>query len=160
MEDDLSEKQAYLLENILEKGYDAEEFMKHLQNKKGEASLDLSLWNLDELKEAVNEFTKGNKIIEDYNPNENENSEENNKEKKNEVFNIEKYCESTSENFGIIIKEEYGKCSISELTNFSKNENIKVKLSNPEKVSGGIFSKSFISYTVETQPFNFKTKKR
>ena len=160
MEDDLSEKQAYLRENILEKGYDAEEFMKHLQNKKGESSLDLSLWNLDELKEAVNEFTKGNKIIEDYNPNENENSEENNKEKKNEVFNIEKYCESTSENFGIIIKEEYGKCSISELTNFSKNENIKVKLSNPEKVSGGIFSKSFISYTVETQPFNFKTKKR
>ena len=160
MEDDLSEKQAYLRENILEKGYDAEEFMKHLQNKKGESSLDLSLWNLDELKEAVNEFTKENKIIEDYNPNENENSEENNKEKKNEVFNIEKYCESTSENFGIIIKEEYGKCSISELTNFSKNENIKVKLSNPEKVSGGIFSKSFISYTVETQPFNFKTKKR
>ena len=79
MEDDLSEKQAYLRENILEKGYDAEEFMKHLQNKKGESSLDLSLWNLDELKEAVNEFTKGNKIIEDYNPNENENSEENNK---------------------------------------------------------------------------------
>ena len=160
MEDDLSEKQAYLRENILEKGYDAEEFMKHLQNKKGESSLDLSSWNLDELKEAVNEFTKENKIIEDYNPNENENSEENIKEKKNEVFNIEKYCESTSENFGIIIKEEYGKCSISELTNFSKNENIKVKLSNPEKVSGGIFSKSFISYTVETQPFNFKTKKR
>ena len=62
MEDDLSEKQAYLRENILEKGYDAEEFMKHLQNKKGESSLDLSLWNLDELKEAVNEFTKGNKM--------------------------------------------------------------------------------------------------
>ena len=39
-------------------------------------------------------------------------------------------------------------------------DNIVVNVTNPEKVSGGIFSKSFISYTLETQPFNFKTKKR
>ena len=30
MEDDLSKKQTYLRENILEKGYDAEDFMKLL----------------------------------------------------------------------------------------------------------------------------------
>ena len=67
MEDDLSKKQTYLRENILEKGYDAEDFMKLLQNKKGEQSLDLSCWSLDELKEAVKEFIKDNKtIIEDY----------------------------------------------------------------------------------------------
>ena len=45
MEDDLSKKQTYLRENILEKGYDAEDFMKLLQNKKGEQSLDLSCWS-------------------------------------------------------------------------------------------------------------------
>ena len=34
MEDELAEKQAFLRENILEKGYDAEDFMKYLQSKK------------------------------------------------------------------------------------------------------------------------------
>ena len=160
MENDLSQKQAYLRENILEQGYDAESFMKFLQNKKGELCLDLSCWSLEELKDAVKEFIKDNKKTEDNEIEEEKNSNEEN-ETSNMVFNIEKYCRDNSEkeNFGII-KEEYEKCSITEFTPFSKKENIIVKLSNPEKVSGGIFSKSFILYTVETKPFNYRTKKR
>ena len=57
-DDDLNEKQTFLRENILEQGYDAEEFMKLLQDKKGESGLDLMSWNMDELKDAVNEFIK------------------------------------------------------------------------------------------------------
>ena len=60
MDDELSEKQAFLRENILDKGYDAEEFMKLLQTKKGEIGLDLGTWSMEELQEAVNEFTKEN----------------------------------------------------------------------------------------------------
>ena len=163
MEDDLSKKQTYLRENILEKGYDAEDFMKLLQNKKGEQSLDLSCWSLDELKEAVKEFIKDNKaIIEDYEADEEKNSNEiNNNNNSNVVFSLEKYSKENDEKENIeIIKEEYGKCLITEFTPFSKNDNIQVKLSNPEKISGGIFSKSFIIYTVETKPFDFRTKKR
>ena len=94
MEDDLSKKQTYLRENILEKGYDAEDFMKLLQNKKGEQSLDLSCWSLDELKEAVKEFIKDNKaIIEDYEADEEKNSNEiNNNNNSNVIFSLEKYC--------------------------------------------------------------------
>ena len=80
------------------------------------------------------------------------------------VFSLEKYCKENDEKENIeIIKEEYGKCLITEFTPFSKNDNIQVKLSNPEKISGGIFSKSFIIYTVETveaKSFDFRTKKR
>ena len=43
-DDDLNEKQTFLRENILEQGYDAEEFMKLLQDKKGESGLDLFLY--------------------------------------------------------------------------------------------------------------------
>ena len=53
MEDDLAEKQAFLRENILEKGFDAEDFMKLLQTKKGDIGLDLESWTMDELREAV-----------------------------------------------------------------------------------------------------------
>ena len=121
MEDDLSKKQTYLRENILEKGYDAEDFMKLLQNKKGEQSLDLSCWSLDELKEAVKEFIKDNKaIIEDYEADEEKNSNEiNNNNNSNVVFSLEKYCKENDEKENIeIIKEEYGKCLITEFTSF------------------------------------------
>ena len=47
MEDELAEKQAFLRENILEKGFDAEDFMKLLQNKKGDIGLDLASWSMD-----------------------------------------------------------------------------------------------------------------
>jgi sorting nexin-7/30/sorting nexin-8 len=159
MEDDLSEKQAFLRENILEKGYDAEDFMKLLQSKKGDVGLDLVSWTMEELREAVKEFTKENSGIE---TNDNKNGEDLNKEEDNEqneeVYDLDKFSKDHPEITGI--KEEYGKCAITEFTQFSDKNDITVKLSNPEKVSGGIFSKSFISYTVETQPFNFKTKKR
>ena len=159
MEDDLSEKQAFLRENILEKGYDAEDFMKLLQSKKGDVGLDLVSWTMEELREAVKEFTKENSGIE---TNDNKNGEDLNKDEDNEqndeIYDLDKFSKDHPEITGI--KEEYGKCAITEFTQFSDKNDITVKLSNPEKVSGGIFSKSFISYTVETQPFNFKTKKR
>ena len=156
MEDELSEKQAFLRENILDKGYDAEEFMKLLQTKKGEIGLDLGTWSMEELQEAVNEFTKENEDTE-----ETEKKEENKTETEedNMVYDLDQFSKDHPEG-SRIIKEEYGKCAITEFTEFSNKENIFIKISNPEKVNGGIFSKSFISYTVETHPFNFQTKKR
>ena len=164
MEDELNEKQTFLRENILEKGYDAEDFMKHLQSKKGELGLDLSSWSMDELREAVKEFTKENSDFEEGNENispgnlPKDENDENNYAPADEIYDLDKFSKDHPEGSGP--KEEYGKCAITEFTQFSDKDNIIVKVSNPEKVSGGIFSKSFISYTLETQPFNFKTKKR
>ena len=164
MEDELNEKQTFLRENILEKGYDPEDFMKLLQSKKGELGLDLSSWSMDELREAVKEFTKENSDFEEGNENispgnlPKDENDENNFPPADEIYDLDKFSKDHPEGSGP--KEEYGKCAITEFTQFSDKDNIIVKVSNPEKVSGGIFSKSFISYTLETQPFNFKTKKR
>ena len=164
MEDELNEKQTFLRENILEKGYDPEDFMKLLQSKKGELGLDLSSWSMDELREAVKEFTKENSGFEDGNENispgnlPKDENDENNFPPADEIYDLDKFSKDHPEGSGP--KEEYGKCAITEFTQFSDKDNIVVKVTNPEKVSGGIFSKSFISYTLETQPFNFKSKKR
>ena len=164
MEDELNEKQTFLRENILEKGYDPEDFMKLLQSKKGELGLDLSSWSMDELREAVKEFTKENSDFEEGNENispgnlPKDENDENNFPPADEIYDLDKFSKDHPEGSGP--KEEYGKCAITEFTQFSDKDNIVVKVTNPEKVSGGIFSKSFISYTLETQPFNFKTKKR
>jgi hypothetical protein len=39
MEDNIQDKQAYLRENVLEKAYDADEFMSYLQQKKVKTGL-------------------------------------------------------------------------------------------------------------------------
>ena len=162
MEDELNEKQTFLRENILEKGYDPEDFMKHLQNKKGEVGLDLASWSMEELKEAVKEFIKENSSLEgtENNPQAPSPKDEdlNNEPPNDEIYDLDKFSKDHPEGSGG--KEEYGKCAITEFTQFSGKNDIVVKISDPEKVSGGIFSKSFINYTVETQPFGFRTKKR
>jgi hypothetical protein len=47
---DIEEKQIYLRENILEKGFNGEEFMDFLTKLKGENGTNLSNWTLDEIK--------------------------------------------------------------------------------------------------------------
>jgi len=118
--------------------------MKYLQSKKGELGLDLGSWIINELHEVVKRFTKENSGIEDEKEEENINKEDDN----NEIYDLDKF----SKEHPVIIgsNEEYGKCAI---TNFTDKDNINIKVSEPEKVSGGIFSKSFILYTVEAQPF-------
>ena len=56
--EDLSqqEKQNFLRENILEKGYDVNEFVSFLQSKKGEAGSDISNWSMNDLYIVVKEF--------------------------------------------------------------------------------------------------------
>ena len=179
-EDDLNEKQAFLRETILEKGYDAEDFMRLLQEKKGESGLDLISWTMNELKDAVKEFIskkssefvplveeeekKDNNNIENKNEEENKNQNEQNEENENnlaapeEAYDLDKFSQEHPE--GSSQKEEYGKTTINEFTGFTDKEGIIVKVSSPEKKEGGIFSKSFISYLVETAPFNFRTRKR
>ena len=50
------EKQNYLRVNILEKGYDAEDFVAFLTTKKGEEGVNLSNWTLNELQSLVQEY--------------------------------------------------------------------------------------------------------
>ena len=56
MSDEDHQKQIYLRENILDKGYDGEDFASFLISKKGEEGVNLKNWSLDELKSAVQEF--------------------------------------------------------------------------------------------------------
>ena len=166
MEKDLQEKQAYLRENVLEKGYDADEFMSFLKSKKGENGLDLNNWTLNELKNSVKLFIL-QKIDEEPGEGINKNDEtENNangdmaqvKENSNSNFinenNNEIRSQPKEENL------EIEQCLISETTPLSKIDNVKIKLSSPKKIEGGLFQKSYILYEVFTEPYNYKTYKR
>ncbi len=50
------EKQNFLRENILEKGYDANLFVEFLIGKKGEEGADVGNWTMNDLQKVVKEF--------------------------------------------------------------------------------------------------------
>ena len=173
-DDDLNAKQSFLRENILEKGYDAEDFMKLLQSKKGESGLDLISWTMNELKDAVKEFIQNSspefvplteedknenlEAIKEEDKNDKNEQNDNNLPAPEEAYDLDKFNQEHPE--GSSEKEQYGKTTINEFTGFTDKEGIVVKVSSPEKKEGGIFSKSYVSYLVETSPFNFSTRKR
>ena len=56
MENELENKQTYLRTEILDKGYNAQEFFDFLVEKKGEEGGDLNNWLMIDLKAVVMEF--------------------------------------------------------------------------------------------------------
>ena len=64
------EKQNYLRENILDKGYDANEFLQFLIDKRGEDAGDVGNWTMKDLQLVVKEFIKlnGGQVEEEKKP--------------------------------------------------------------------------------------------
>ena len=62
MTDTEEEKQNYLRENILDKGYEAEDFVTYLTSKKGDEGINLGNWSLEELKSVVQEYISNNPL--------------------------------------------------------------------------------------------------
>jgi hypothetical protein len=161
MEETLKQKQLFLRENILDKGYNADDFMNLLHSKKGESGLDLNNWRMNELTSVVQEFISmlNNPIKNNI---QNQNQDNKIQPKKNiesdeyyEEICLKKYQEQKAEE-----EKEFGKCSKIEKTDFSKKNNIEIKISFPEKIDKGVFTKSFTSYLVETFPFKYQVRKR
>ena len=63
----IEEKQNFLREKILDKGYDTSQFVQFLTEKKGEDGADVANWTMEDLIQVVNEFIKlnGGEVEED-----------------------------------------------------------------------------------------------
>ena len=155
------EKQNYLRVNIMDAGYDANAFVEFLMGKKGEDGADVGNWSLPDLKNVVQEFIaiqNNNNIQQEENKEENDNKNDNEKkeQKEQKIQNKDKVEEC---NYGIL--SEYEKQCLKVLNNeITKCDNIKITVGNFEKVSGNLFSKSYVSYQVTTMPFNWNVRRR
>ena len=161
MEGDLEQKQNFLRINILERGCDAEQFMNFLQSKKGELGLDLNNWTLNELTLAVQEFNLLNNNMNAQN-NQNLNQEQQNEDEEN-IENSNKLIQmdiETNSNHKFQSQEEYIHCEKVVQNELLQSKEADIKLSFPEKVDGGIFSKSYVTYLMETIPMGVKIRKR
>ena len=147
----LEQKQTYLRENILENGNDAQQFMAFLQSKKGESGLDLNNWSIEELIPAVNEFISAHI--------------DNLSKEAQQGEQISEFQADNKNNEQIILKKDKGKdiylsCQKIQLNELSKNKNSNIRLSFSERVEGGLFSKSYVTYLVQTDPMGYKVRKR
>ena len=171
------EKQNYLRENILNRGYDANIFINFLKTKKGEEGADISNWSMPDLQQVVQEFislntlnymqnqinpqnqpydynqmNQSNPEINETNPQMNQTNEQNNQinEQNNQAQNSEIRA-LTEKDFGIIIPDikECKKTEITELFNF---KNVEITVSDPKKVDKGFFSKAYIDFEIKTEP--------
>ena len=186
-QESIEEKQEYLRENILEKGFDANLFADYLIQKKGEEGADIGSWSMNDLIKVVKEFvdkqtsflsgeenmippslspSNSNEINDNLNEINNQQQEgiqdnsNNNQEqnKKNEQPVIPQK-KINPEIYGIISPQTLP-CKMVDNTPLSAVENPKIIVSSPEKKEGGFFSKSYIAYLVTIKQLNINVRRR
>ena len=159
--DEERQKQQYLRENILNKGFDANEFMDYFKSRNGGQDINLNDWGMNELIEIVNGFysKKGQ-----YNLQNKDNNSfptiPNDLRSENDIENYDNQNNILNEDQNESIMEEYAKCIKIEKTDISKIEDLEIKVGYPEKIEPGLFSKSYISYVISTIPLGLNIRKR
>ena len=209
--DEVKEKQDYLRINILDKGYNADDFMQYLQMLRGEKGLLIENWSKNDLIKAVHDFQKlnplnenqinqsqdlsqsqylhqsnlflyqdqfqnqinnnednaqyqiGSAAIKSNNENQqdqqNQQNEENPENPENEnVHNLENG--NNNKNVNKTQAEEFLQCKKSERNEISSQFNLIITLSQPKVTEGSLFTKSFITYLVETKPLGLQVRRR
>ena len=187
MEDSsIIEKQNYLREVILDKGYDTTLFTTFLEKKDPEAGIDINKWTIEQLQIAVDEFCAQYEPTQDFTNNNNEdnfnnidneqpfqdeidnnyynnnNDIPNNIEPNiqvNEVIEPSNNSNNTTNN-NINNELTYIKCMRIGETEISKTSNVNITVSFPEIVESGFFSSKYVTYLVSTSPFDFKVRRR
>ena len=159
-QDEVKEKQEFLRIHILEKGYDADEFMEFLETLKGEKGLKIENWSKNDLIDAVQQFTLMNNPNKNNNKNNINNDIKNNKEK-SEIIAINENNENNfNDNNNHKIEQEFLQCKLTEKNGISSEQNLNIIVSEPKLTEGNFFSKSYLTYLIETNPLGFKVRRR
>ena len=160
------EKQNFLRKNILEKGYDGNQFALFLKSKKGEAGSDISNWTMPDLYDVVKEFISQNlpHLEHDSQPQQTQSLTQSQLNNSPAVATIQtaglnQNITLTEEDFGIAIPE-YLECLKSETNELSKYDYIEITVKEPKKVDNGFFSKTFVNFLITTNPININVRRK
>ena len=147
-ESEVQKKQELLQKEIISKNYDKTIFINFCLSKKKNGD-DLNEYTYDELVAVVKEFIASQKKEAEPEKKEEQQTKPEHEEK------VEKFNAEDDKNF----KEKKITCKKLEKTQLNDKE-IKVVISNPKTVDGGMFGKSYIKYVVATQPLDWRVERR
>ena len=185
MSDDLETKQQYLRSEIIDQGYNPEDFSTYMGNIRGEEGLNIENWTFSELQEIVSQFKsefaqyqqqqQPAEIQNEYNNDLNNQNVEEGHEQQDIESSIKdntvpvnrpflgnsssskdfKFPNEPFEEYEEIIKTE--KLESNELT--EKND-LYVTVSDPVKAKDGFFSSCYYNYTVKTNPVGYSVVRK
>ena len=184
MSDDLEAKQQYLRSEIINQGYNPEDFSTYMGNIRGEEGLNIENWTFSELQEVVSQFKsefaqyqqqQQAEIQNEYSNNLNNQNVEEVHEQQDIDYSIKdntvpinkpflnnsssskdfKFPNEPFEEYEEIIKTE--KLQNNELT--EKND-LYVTVLNPIKAKDGFFSSCYYKYTIKTNPVDYSVVRR
>ena len=171
------DKQTYLINEIIKKGYDAQEFSEFLSELKGEEKIDLEYWTMEELKNAVDSFTQSKnknneknesenspKQSDNQNKNNNKNLKNDNKKKSKNLFEdmSDSDEEDTNIDINVIIqdiKESKIECLKLKENEITKREDLYIELRLPSKSKSNMFTSS-TEFIIETKKLGWKTTRK
>lgn len=171
------DKQAYLINEIIKKGYDAQEFSEFLSELKGEEKIDLEYWTMEELKNAVDSFIQSknknnekNEIenlpeqTDNQNKNNNKKLKNGNKKKSKKLFEdmSDSDEEDTNIDINVIIqdiKESKIECLKLKENEITKREDLYIELRLPSNSKINMFTSS-TEFIIETKKLGWKTTRK
>ena len=181
-EEDLHSKQQYLRREIMDQGYDPQDFNNYMCSIKQEENIDLNNWSFQEIVNVVESFKESLKQNEEEDQVQNEEEPSpisenlyNEEVKENTTDSIpfkpkinihSDISRSTMQSLENQINspvnsdafDDYQKiipCQKLEKNELTYREDLYVTISEPVKVNPGFFSFSYYQYTVKTYPLNY-----
>ena len=174
----LEEKQQYLNSEIIQQGYDGNEFSAFISSIRGEQQVDLDTWSFEDLQAVVAQFKAQYQQNQANQENQNEqnvnNEEQNQNQTQEESQNQENSPENgeeqkiekkpSSENdfpenlldpLTLVIKTQH-----LQLNEISDNNDLFITISNPQRVKPGLLSIAYFQYDMETQPVGYKVVRK
>ena len=176
--EDISEKQKYLRAEILDEGYDPQEFNDYMCEARKVENIDLENWTLQEIKDIVKSFKE---YIKNKENNKNEEEEEINIDEVNHNINTindeeQEIKQSTNSNLKESISSTQStavitnnifdyykksiKCEKLEENLITNRDDLYITISDPERIKLGFFSIAYYQYTVKTFPLNFNVLRK
>ena len=163
----IEEKQNYLRQEIIVKGYSPDEFTNFLNNVKGEKAFDLNSWSLEELYSIVKQFQEVQEL-EKKMQNENINKKQIEIEKQNEnidkeIFLGEKEGDLWGDDTESEIKPNSSmiKCKKFEPSELIKNkEKLQIQITDVTIKKDSLFSLSYYEFNINNKLLNLDLKRK
>ena len=168
----LEEKQSYIKENLINKGYDSFLFTQFLCKKSGKQDFDLNDFTMKEISDGIKEFMHSTPLGKSVDSSAPPLHKSEKKEKKKNIFEsflgintIKKDDKShniskpdKNYDYGFRLPEKL-KCQNVEETEISRYEELPIKIGFPQKVEKGFLKKTIIYFTTIAVPLGKVVKR-
>ena len=161
MKENLEYKQQYLRNEIIDQGYNPDDFGEFMVKLSSDENPNLENWSFDELKYIVEKYKSTiSEILEKENSKEIQNNDIKQEEEQNEEIKDIQNKENEFPNEALQDYEKIIQTVKLEDNPLTNTEELNITISNPVKINPGFFSSSYYQYTIETSPLGYKVVRK